>query len=86
MRAVAGNRAISECTIYGGYTDAVLGGAGHYHSPQALCLVMWNGQPDKAAPQDLSSFISRMEAHQIGIGIQSFIGYDLADIRRLVLP
>jgi hypothetical protein len=86
VRAVAGNRAISECTIYGCYTDTVLGGAGHFHSSEALCHVMWNRQPDPAAKQDLSSFIDTMEAHHIGIGIQSFIGYELADIRRLVLP
>lgn len=86
-RAVARSRAISECTIYGTYADRVLGGVGHYHSDEALCLVMWNGQADDRTPiQDLGHFIHGMKAHQIGIGIQSFIGYNLADIRRLVLP
>ncbi len=85
VRAVARNRAISECTLYGTYADAVMAGAGHYHSDEALCLVMWNGRVDSAPLKNLSAFVGRMEAYQIGIGIQSFIGYDLADIRRLVL-
>ncbi len=86
-RAVARTRAISECTIYGDYVDKVLGGAGHYHSNEALCRVMWNGAPEGRAPRpDLGAFIGDMQAHQIGIGIQSFIGYSLTDIRRLVLP
>lgn len=87
VRAIARSRAISECTLYGTYVDRVLGGAGHYNSDEALCLVMWNGQPDGRKPmQDLGSFIRGMKSHQIGIGIQSFIGYNLADIRRHVLP
>jgi len=85
-RAVARSRAISECTIYGHYVDGVLAGAGHYHSDEALCLVMWNGAAGERTPlQDLDAFIRRMKAYQVGIGIQSFIGYDLADIRKLVL-
>lgn len=86
-RAVARSRAISECTLYGTYVDSVLAGAGHYHSDEALCLVMWNGEAGDRKPlQDLGSFIQGMKAHQIGIGIQSFIGYNLADVRKLVLP
>ena len=87
VRATARTRAISECTIYGQYVDSVLGGTGHFHSSEALCQVMWTGQADKKnSGQDLRAFIKGMESHQIGIGIQSFIGYDLKDIRQLVLP
>ena len=85
VHAVARNRAISECTLYGAYADSVLSGAGHFHSDEALCRVMWNGQVDSAPQKNLKAFVGGMEAYQIGIGIQSFIGYDLADIRRLVL-
>ncbi|MEX3007059.1 DUF6492 family protein [Hoeflea sp. TYP-13] len=85
MRAIARNRAISECTLYGRFVDGLLNAEGHVHCAEALCHVMWlgNGRPDR---NDLQSFIRNMEPHQIGIGIQSFIGYDLNDIRQIVLP
>ncbi|MNW22259.1 hypothetical protein D3C71_2236450 [compost metagenome] len=38
--------------------------------------------------QDLSGlrdFLKDMEPHQIGIGVQSFVGHDLDDIRRAVV-
>ena len=86
MRAIARSRAISECTLYGRFVDEVCEGAGHVHTDRALCHVMWNG--DGRAPQsgDIAGFLAGMEPQQIGIGIQSFIGHDLADIRRAVLP
>ncbi len=85
MRTVAGNRAISECTLYGRFVDNCLNGAGHVHSADALCHVMWFASGPGYQP-DLRSFIQQLEPHQIGIGIQSFIGFELGDIREIVLP
>ncbi len=85
VRAVAARRAISECTLYGVYVDSVLHGAGHSPSDEALCKVMWRGPARSTVKPSLDSFVAGLEAHQIGIGIQSFIGYDLEDIRRAVL-
>ena len=85
MRAIARSRAISECTFYGRFVDDCLGGAGHVHSAEALCHVMWFASGPGYNP-DLGSFIRQLEPHQIGIGIQSFIGFEMKDIRTAVLP
>lgn len=85
MRAIARSRSISECTFYGRFVDDCLGGEGHVHSPEALCHVMWLASGPGYDP-DLKSFISKLEPHQIGIGIQSFIGFEMQDIRAVVLP
>lgn len=85
VRAVAANRSISECTLYGVYVDRVLSTGGHFHCDKPLCRVMWFGPERHAQKQSLSSFLNGMEPGQVGIGIQSFIDYDLDEIRRVVL-
>ena len=85
MRAIARSRAISECTFYGRFVDDCLDGAGHVHSADALCHVMWFASGPGYHP-DIRSFVEQLGPHQVGIGIQSFIGFDMNDIRRVVLP
>ena len=81
-RAIARKRLISECTIYGRYVDDVLAGAGHHPDPRALCHVMWNAGENGKKPVDLSNFAATLEPGQVGVGIQSFIGHDVEEIRR----
>ncbi|MEM6460477.1 MAG: DUF6492 family protein [Pseudomonadota bacterium] len=85
MRAIARSRSISECTFYGRFVDNHLNGAGHLHTDNALCRVMWVANGRVAQP-DLRSFINQIGPDQIGIGIQSFIGFDPREIRAIVLP
>lgn len=85
MRAVAASRAMSECTLYGRFVDDCLHGEGHVHSADALCHVMWFASGQGYQP-DLRAFVRQLEPHQVGIGIQSFIGFELGDVREIVLP
>lgn len=85
VRAMVRSRQFSECMIYGRFVDEVLMGAGHRASAQGLCHILWI---DGDYPRDIGgirSFMRGMEPHQIGIGLQSFIGHDLDDIRHLVM-
>ncbi len=79
--ALGRDRRFSECILYGRYADEVLR-SGHFHDARELCKVHWEGQAmDEAA---LRRFVEAMEPGQVAIGLQSFIGTDLARIRRLI--
>lgn len=80
VEAVASERRFSECTIYGRYVDEVTGGADHFHSDVELCHVQWHGKP--MDEPHLRAFIASMRPEQVAIGVQSFIGTDMAAIRR----
>ncbi len=85
VRAMLRSRQFSECMIYGRFVDEVLSGAGHQASPDGLCHVLW---VEDSYPRDidgLRQFMNDIEPHQIGIGVQSFIGHDLGDIRNVLL-
>jgi len=84
VRAILRSRQFSECMIYGRFVDEVLMGAGHRASPDGLCHVLWF---DDSYPRDINGlrqFMNDMAPHQIGIGVQSFVGHDLADIRNVL--
>jgi len=85
VRAITRTRAFSECTIYGRFVDEVLGGEGHVPSDAALCHVLWFEDSYRQDLSGLRDFLKDMEPHQIGIGVQSFVGHDLDDIRRAVV-
>src|SRR5690606_36427006 len=83
IAAIASTRQFSECMIYGRSVDGVLDGAGHWHDSTEFCRVHWTGEPmdDEA----FAAFIEAMEPAQLAIGMQSFIGTDIARIRRLAM-
>ncbi len=84
VRAIARRRNFSECIIYGRYVDEVLGGAGHRPDPRPLTHVLWGKTGDGETPVGLGDFIAGLNPGQVAIGIQSFIGHDINDIRRLL--
>ena len=82
IRAVAADRRFSECILYGRYVDEVLAGRGHFHDDRAFCHVLWFGH--ELDTGGLEKLIAEMEAHQVAIGIQSFIETDLEPLRRMI--
>ena len=79
VASIGADRSFSECMIYGRYADEVLKGDGLYHDPNPSCRVYWNGPAlDKAG---LNNFIATRKPDQIAIGLQSFVGTPVGDIR-----
>ena len=82
IAAIGRRRRFSECTIYGQYADALMGQAGHFVDNQDLCEVFWfKPMPTE---QEFLQRVASMKPEQVAIGIQSFIGVDIASIRRLI--
>ncbi|WP_275788926.1 DUF6492 family protein [Pararhizobium gei] len=84
VRSVIRSRQFSECMIYGRFVHEVLMGEGHIASPDALCHVLWSEDSYAPGVDGLKRFMADMAPHQIGIGIQSFIGHDLHQIRDII--
>ena len=82
VEAVASVRKFSECIMYGRYVDDVVGGAGHFHGSEEFCHVQWFGTPH--SDEEISAFIAEIRPEQVAIGMQSFIGTDIARLRRLL--
>ena len=82
VEAVASVRKFSECIMYGRYVDNVIGGAGHFHGSEEFCHVQWFGTPH--SDEEISVFIAEIRPEQVAIGMQSFIGTDIARLRRLL--
>jgi hypothetical protein len=82
IEVIASTRQFSECMLYGRYVDDLLSGAGHFHDRTELCRVYWFGP----APTDtlFQDFVAEMGSDQVAIGMQSFIGTDVARIRKLI--
>lgn len=85
IRAIIRSRQFSECLIYGRFVDEALKGEGHVASPDGLCHVLWFEDSYARDINGLRHFMNDMAPHQIGIGVQSFVGHDLTDIRNIVL-
>ncbi|MDO9418266.1 DUF6492 family protein [Pararhizobium sp.] len=85
QRAVTQSRAFSEYILYGRYVEEVLGGAGHNMTDEPFCHVVWFDDVYTNDMAGLRRFVGDMGPNQIGIGIQSFIGYEINDIRNAVL-
>lgn len=83
VEVIGGSRRFSECIIYGRYVDEVLAGAGHWHDALEFCRIHWTGEP--MTDEAFSAFVAGLGPGQVAIGLQSFIGTDLARIRRLAL-
>lgn len=82
VEAVASERKFSECTIYGRYVDEVIDGADHFRDSHELCHVQWHGEPMSEA--QLRAFIAEMSPEQVAVGVQSFIGTDMGQMRRVL--
>lgn len=85
VKTLVRSRQFSECMIYGRFVDELLQGAGHVASSQGLCHVLWFEDSYSRDMEGLRHFLREMRPHQIGIGVQSFVGHDLTDIRNIVL-
>lgn len=82
VAAVASSRRFSECMLYGRFVDDVLAGEGHFLADEELCRVYWTGP--RLSDEGLRGFLAGMTPSQVAIGMQSFIGTDLALLRRLI--
>ncbi len=83
VAALGGARRFSECLLYGRFVDEIAMGRRHFHDAGELCKVFWDGAP--MTDDEFRAFVAGMTPDQVAIGMQSFIGTDIARIRRLVL-
>lgn len=83
VEVIGRNRKFSECMLYGRFVDELDTGRDHFHGAEEFCRVHWTGEA-LSEPQ-FAAFIGGMAPAQVAIGMQSFIGTDLALIRRLAL-
>jgi hypothetical protein len=83
IRAVISSREISECMIYGRFADEVLGGAGHRPDPRSLSHVLWFRDTFPQTSEGLAQFMRELQPDHVAIGVQSFVGHPLSEIRRL---
>lgn len=82
VASIGADRSFSECMLYGRFADEVLKSEGHYHDPYPSCRVYWNGPAlDKAG---LLNFIATRRPEQIAVGLQSFVGTSVEDIRAAI--
>lgn len=82
VAALGKRRRFSECMTYGRYVDEVLGGAGHFYGTEEYCRVRWWGEP--MTDDELRAFVAELTPEQVAICMQSFIGTDIARMRRLL--
>jgi hypothetical protein len=82
VEAVASVRKFSECMLYGRFAEEVEGGAHHFHGAEEFCRVHWTGEA--LSDDQFRAFVAAMTPDQVAIGMQSFIGTDLARVRRLL--
>lgn len=82
VETVASTRRFSECMLYGRYVDEVLSSNGHFHDDAGFCRVYWSG-PELSGAQ-IASFIAGMEPEQVAIGLQSFTGTDIGQLRKIL--
>ncbi|NDV86146.1 hypothetical protein GTW51_05460 [Aurantimonas aggregata] len=79
--ALAGTRALSECTLYGRFVDELEARPDrHLPGDGNLCHMYWTGAAMGA--EALTDFAADLAPHQVAAGIQSFTGTDPALIRR----
>jgi hypothetical protein len=82
VSAVAARRRFSECIIYGQYADVVCKQAGHYIDQQEFCQMFWlEPMPEKA---EFIQVLKAMEPFKVAIGIQSFLGANVREIKELI--
>jgi len=82
IAALGAIRSFSECFLYGRYVEDILHGAGHYSDTHDLCRMQWFAPPP--SEDEFRTFIAEMEPYQVAIGMQSFLGLSVNDIRRII--
>lgn len=83
VEVIGAHRKFSECMLYGRYVDEVAAVGDHFHASEEFCRVHWTGEALSEA--QFAAFLDGLAPEQVAIGMQSFIGTDLALIRRLAL-
>ncbi len=82
VESVASKRRFSECMIYGQYADVVCEQAGHKVDHEEYCQMFWlEPMPPR---EDFIRIVKAMEPHKAAIGIQSFLGADVSQIKELI--
>ncbi len=83
VSTIARERKFSECLIYGGYVDGVVGqNCGHWNAETGLCLTYWDGAALDG--KSLKQLVETMDETQFAIGIQSFTNTDTGLLRQLL--
>ncbi len=83
VSAIARQRRFSEYLIYGYFVERVQGlaAAGHVVESFELCKSYWGG--DATGIASLRSFEEVLEHGQVAVGVQSFIGQPVAQLKAL---
>ena len=73
---------ISEYTLYGLFVDEVQADS-NFHTPtwQRLCRTQWSKMQNNS-DQEVAAFCTGLEAHQVAVGIQSFLGISVTLLER----
>ncbi|MCZ8180738.1 MAG: DUF6492 family protein [Rhizobium sp.] len=82
IAAMGKQRRFSECMMYGRFVDDVEKGAGHFHDQTELCKVFWLAPPP--TEEEFRAFVRDMAPEQVALGMQSFLGLEPKDIRRVL--
>jgi hypothetical protein len=82
IAAMGKQRRFSECMMYGRFVDDVEKGAGHFHDQTELCKVFWLAPPP--TEEEFRTFVRDMAPEQVALGMQSFLGLEPKDIRRVL--
>ena len=69
--------------LYGKYVSELEGLTHHKEDPLPLCRVVWDRNKSVPNHHGLSDFIAQMKPEQVAVGIQSFIGLDMEDVRQV---
>lgn len=84
MRAMVRYSDMSECMIYGRFVDEIELGKHHLPTPHSLCHVLWDENSAERSVAGLRGFIKAMSEEQVAVGIQSFVGVEMNDIRQVL--
>lgn len=84
MRAVVRYAPMSECMIYGRYVDEIHLGKHHLPTEHSLCHVLWDENTAEPNQDGLRKFLRKMSNEQVSVGIQSFVGIPMEDIRNVI--
>ena len=82
VAAIGRSRQFSECMIYGRYVDDLCGGEGHFHDATDFCRVYWSGP--RMGESEIRRFAQSLAPGQVAVGLQSFIGMDVGQIRSIL--
>ena len=81
ITSITYRRNFSEWMLYGMFCDHVMkSAAGHFHEERSLAYMVWDKHDVPAG--GLGDPRLLLEAGQVAIGVQSFIGFPVDDIRR----